>query len=208
MHSKLTPTYLLILIPFLLLVSCKHSRKAPSIDLIGHDVPDIPNQEARALFQSGLNDIEKRDYGAARESFSEANKICPNNPEILNGIGATFSQTGNPTRGIEYFERALKIDSNFFHAYANLGASLNQMGQFAEAKRIFNLGLARPKANRFYRSEILFNLANSYYQEEDYDSSLVFLDSAKRTSGPGKMYDMVIRAENDIHSKMPLPIKR
>lgn len=205
MRRKRTVPYYILLVLFFTCISCKYKNKPPNVDIVLHNNPDIPNKEAKVLFERGLSCIEQGDYGGARRCFSEANHECPNVPVILNGIGSTFSQTGNPALGNTYFERALKIDSDFMHSYTNMGASLNLLSQFENAKEIFRLGLARPSATKFYRSELFLNLANSYYLEGEYDSALVFIDSAKMNSRHGKIYDLAVQAQIAINRKMPLP---
>jgi tetratricopeptide (TPR) repeat protein len=189
-------------------VSCKHKHTPPSTDVVLHHTPDIPDNEARVIFENGLHFIDQGNYGDARQCFFEANRKCPNVPVILNAIGATFSQTGNPQRGNTYFERALTIDSNFINSYPNLGASLNTMMRYEEAKHIFRLGLARTSMDSFNRSSLFLNLANSYFLEREYDSASVFLDSAKTNSRHGKVYNMAVRAQSEINGKTPLPVKK
>jgi Tfp pilus assembly protein PilF len=175
------------------------------LNIILHGNSEISNKEAKAIFESGLRFVEQGDYGTARQRFFEANHECPNNPVILNAIGGTFSQTGNPDRGNTYFERALKLDSNFINSYTNFGSSLNLTMRFEEAKQIFRLGLARSLIDSFNRSSLFLNLANSYFLNKEYDSALIFIDSAKANSGHGRIYNLAVQAQSQINIRIPLP---
>lgn len=208
MKRKQSVPYHLVLVIFLICVSCRHKKPPHNVDIILHDNSQIPNKEARAIFESGLGFVEQGDYGAARRRFFEANHQCPNNPTILNAIGGTFSQTGSPDQGNTYFERALKLDSNFINSYINFGSSLNMMMRFEEAKQIFRLGLARPSIDSFNRSSLFLSLANSYFLDKDYDSASVFIDSAIKNSGHGRIYKLALQARGQINSRQPLPVKK
>jgi Tfp pilus assembly protein PilF len=171
MRCKQILLFPIFLISLLDCCSCKQRRTPPSVDVVLHQNLDIPDKEARDIFGKGLHFIEQGKYSDARQCFFDANRKCPNIPVIINAIGSTFSQTGNPERGNTYYERALKIDSSFINSYSNYGASLNSMMRCEEAKHIFRLGLARPSLDSFNRSSLFLNLANSYFLEKDNDST-------------------------------------
>jgi Tfp pilus assembly protein PilF len=208
MRRKQTFPYYILLIPLFLCGNCRNKRTARDEDIILRGGSAISNKEAREIFEIGLHSVEQGDYGTARQRFLEADHACPNNPEILNSIGGTYTQTGNPERGISYFARALKIDSNYINSYANFGASLNHIMRFEDAKQIFRRGLGRPSDNRYERSVLFLNLANSYFSEKEYDSALVFIDSAKKYSGRGRVYELALKAQSQINVKMPQPATR
>jgi len=208
MKRKQAVLFSAVLVPFLICVSRRHKKPTRNVEIILRDNSGIPNKEARTIFENGLRLVEQGDYGAARLRFSEANQVCPNNPTILNAIGGTFSQTGSPKQGNEYFERALKLDSNFINTYSNFGSSLNQMMRFEEARQIFRLGLTRPSIDSFGRSSLFLNLANSYFLEKEYDSASAFVDSAITNSRHGRIYKLAIQARGQINSRSPLPAKK
>jgi len=208
MRLKQTVPYYIVFITFFICASCKHKNAAPSIDIVLRGNLEISDKKARAIFERGLRFIEEGDYGTARKRFFEANRECPNNPTILNAIGSTFSQTGNPDLGNTYFERALKIDSNFINSYANFGASLNLTMRLDEAKQVLRLGLARDSKDSSNRSLLFLNLANSYFLNKEYDSALEFIDSTKRNAGHGRVYNLALQAQSEVNIRMPQPATR
>lgn len=208
MVRKQTAPYYVVLSILLICAACKYKTKPPNTDLVLHGNPEIKNKAARAIFEEGLHFIELGDYGSARKRFFDANRACPDNPFILNAIGGTFSQTGSPDKGNTYFERALKLDSNYLITYANLGGSLNLTMRYEEAKQIFHLGLIRPTHDSLSRSSLFLNLANTYFLNKEYDSALVFLDSAKAHSGHSRIYGLALEAQAAINRKFPIPVKK
>lgn len=197
--------YHLTIILLLFFASCAHRQSGQNADIIWHGSSQIPIKEARAIFDEGIHFVEQGDYGNARRCFSKANRECPNIPIVLDALGNISAKTGDPEKGITYYARALNIDSDFVNSYTNWGSALDIILQFEQAKGIARLGLARPSFDKYDRASLFYSLASTYFLEKQYDSALIFIDSAKRNSGHGRIYDLATKTEIQVKSKMSLP---
>jgi len=159
------------------LPSCRHEDKKSlhDYDVISHKDNDIPNKEASAYFEKGLQYVEKEDYANAKNAFIKADDACPNTPVILNAIGNTIIHTDIPENGAPYYERA---------------------------KHIFYLGLARPSTYKTDRRALFLNLAYSYCLEKEYNQALIFLDSAKSGANHDQIYNAAEEADKLIRTNI------
>ncbi|HEY5000086.1 MAG TPA: type IV pilus biogenesis/stability protein PilW [Usitatibacter sp.] len=89
-----------------------------------------------AYNMQGLIYMEVHEDGQARESFSQALKMSPNNPEVLNNYGWFLCLRDEPDRGLEMMHRA--ASDNFYptpeKAYLSAGLCLRRLGRMQEAE--------------------------------------------------------------------------
>jgi len=198
MHRKKKYTLILtwiILQSFFTFFGCKNEKKNAEIhDIILRDDSQIKNEKAKKWFEKGLWYVEHQKYETAKDCFIAADKAYPNAPIILNAIGNAKLRAEGADSTSQYFERALKLDSDFIKTYANYGFCLNWMKHYEEAKKILYLGLRRnpEHLNKIDRSVLYFNLATSYYLLGDYQISLTLLDSAKQGLPEEGLYNNIM----------------
>ena len=80
--------------------------------------------------------MELKEDGPARESFSQALRLQPNNPEVLNNYGWFLCTRNESQRGLELMQRA--TTDNFYptpeKAQLSIGLCLRRMGRNQEAE--------------------------------------------------------------------------
>lgn len=89
-----------------------------------------------AYNMQGLIFMELREDGPAREAFSQALRLSPNNPEVMNNYGWFLCLRNDPQRGLELMKRAT-TDTLYptpEKAYLSAGMCLRRMGRVAEAE--------------------------------------------------------------------------
>ena len=95
------------------------------------------NNESRALLQGALVDFEAKKYDAALAKLAEADKKSPDDPFVLNLLGAAHTKKKNFAEAKRYFDRALARQPGFFPAKFNVGELLFLEGRNKEALEFF-----------------------------------------------------------------------
>jgi tetratricopeptide (TPR) repeat protein len=133
---------------------------------------------AEALYGIGSACLEQQKNKEARESFERALKLRSRYPGTLpnawNNLGILSAREGDTTAAIEYFQRALQIDSAHPIALLNLGNAYRQKKDWSEAKttlqRALDSGPDDPEVN--------YSLAMVYAQLDDADHAYEYLKQA------------------------------
>ena len=90
----------------------------------------------QAYNMQGLVYMELREDVAARESFDQALRLSPNNPEVLNNFGWFLCLRNDAQRGLGMMQRAAA--DNYYptpeKAYLSAGLCLRRIGRAAEAE--------------------------------------------------------------------------
>lgn len=83
--------------------------------------------EKRRLYadamQSGVERVDRGDYGVALGFFESALKVAPDSIEARLALGACYESIGDPIRAIREYRAILATNPNDADAYANLGTS-------------------------------------------------------------------------------------
>lgn len=94
------------------------------------------------LNKLGQDSFDKKDYVTAIVYFKKYLAINPNNADICNTIGYLFREIGGKYQNfdpqIEYFEKAIAIDSNYKFALRNLALTYPFIGKYEEAINCFH----------------------------------------------------------------------
>jgi tetratricopeptide (TPR) repeat protein len=77
---------------------------------------------------------KEKNYIRAKQLLNEAIDIEPNNVTILNNLGTTCIELGEPKNAIGYYKKAIQIDPNNVNAHYNLGAICYNLKQLKGAK--------------------------------------------------------------------------
>ena len=95
--------------------------------------------------------LKQRDYQAAAEFFTKANKLDDDYWDAQNYLGYAYYSLGLQQKAEEAFQRAIDIDPENAVAYANLGIALLKKGDYALAEkcgdRALRLFPSLPQAN-------------------------------------------------------------
>jgi len=74
---------------------------------------ETPAQDrARPFNDDGVYLFQRRDYGAARESFEEALRFQPKDPAVLYNLGQCFDRQNIPDKAELYYRQCLEQDAN------------------------------------------------------------------------------------------------
>jgi len=87
---------------------------------------------AKALCERARVDVERGEFGVAREQFEQAQQLCPDLPELWIGQGSLDLHAGDPTSAEERFRTALDLEKSG-RAWSGLGLALCAQGRFREA---------------------------------------------------------------------------
>jgi tetratricopeptide (TPR) repeat protein len=97
------------------------------------------------LLNSAKDLFNKRDYQRSQALFSEVLKKDDKNSEAYFHLGNIFHLNGEIGKAIKAFDRVLTIDPCHTDAAISLSVLYNDIGQYQEAKRIFDMANERVK---------------------------------------------------------------
>jgi type IV pilus assembly protein PilF len=128
---------------------------------------------ADAYSVRGLIQMDMADNRQAEESFLQAIKLAPNNPDFNNNYGWFLCQTGRERQSMAYFDAALKS-----RAYQSPAKALNNAGECsmkindrAAAERHFSQAFKIDPGNLVTNA----NLGRLYYDTRDYTRAQFYL---------------------------------
>lgn len=105
------------------------------------------NRESRALLHDIMADFDAKKYDDAQSKLLDLEKKVPDDPFILNLLGAVDTKRKNFTAARGYFDRALEKQPDFFPAKFNLGELLFLERKYPEAADFFRQMLQNDPAN-------------------------------------------------------------
>ncbi len=95
-----------------------------------------------------------------------------------NNMGINYTKKGNYDQAITYFKKAIETDSSLTNAYYNLGSVYKCIGNRDKSIKAFQL-LLRNDPND---DEAAYLLAGLYFEKQDYEKALIYLNSVEKTS--------------------------
>lgn len=98
--------------------------------------------------------------------------------EHYNELGITYTKKGSYEQAISYFKKAIESDSSLTNAYYNLGSVYKHTGNKDKALKAFQL-LLRNCPND---DETAYLIASLYFEKQDYEKALIYLNSIEKTS--------------------------
>ena len=135
-----------------------------------------------AYNMQGLVYMELREDGPARESFDQALRLSPNNPEVLNNFGWFLCLRSETERGMSMMDRAAAdpLYSTPEKAYFSSGLCMKRNGRAKEAEeRMRKAVLIRPDM-----VGALYNLAELSFDRGAYKDAENYLVRSMRLSVP------------------------
>jgi tetratricopeptide (TPR) repeat protein len=123
---------------------------------------NITNPKARKLFNNGLALVKKNDYLNAASLFKKANKIEPDNSEILNSLALSSFNLNKKQSAYKLFEKAIKFDKTFAYSYTNYAYCLNKEREFQKAINHLDRGLKYVNTDKT-KAIFYYTLAISYF---------------------------------------------
>lgn len=95
------------------------------------------NRETRDSLHVVMADFEAKKYDAALAKLTDLEKQMPDDPFILNLLGAIHTKKKDFANARKYFDRSLEKQPDFFPAKFNLGELLFLERQYAESLAFF-----------------------------------------------------------------------
>jgi len=130
----------------------------------------------------GLIYMELREDALARQSFDEALRRAPGDPDVLNNYGWFLCLRGDPARGMEYFTRVLAMP-----LYATPEKPLLNAGLCARLQKRNDEAEAYLRRSLAIRPELagaLYNLAEILYEKGNVREAEVYLLRYMRITEP------------------------
>ena len=142
---------------------------------------------ADAYSVRGLIYMDIGENKLAEDSFLQAIKLSPNNPDFSNNYGWFLCQNDRAPQSIAYFESAMKVHSYQSPAKAmyNAGVCSLKLKDLAAAEKYFSQAFQYDPANLSTSA----NLAKLYFDRGDYERARFF--AGRVTRGDGAKADML-----------------
>lgn len=112
----------------------------------------------KPLIEKALADFEKKKYADALEKLKEAEKATPDDPFVLNLIGAAYTKQKEYDTAKTYFEKAISQNPDFFPARFNLGEILFLQKQYPQALGFFTNMLREAPGNELLQFKVVLSL--------------------------------------------------
>jgi tetratricopeptide (TPR) repeat protein len=111
------------------------------------------NEQAQALYRTGMAEVKNGKTREAIASFEQALQLAPRDKVLLNAAGGACNLDGDFEKARTYYLESLKADPDFAPARQNLGVLLYSLGRFGEAETQFRI-----VAGRANQSQAVANL--------------------------------------------------
>jgi tetratricopeptide (TPR) repeat protein len=98
---------------------------------------DMDASSYTAHYILGFVRSSERKWEEAHGHLKEANRLKPNNPEILRCLGWVLFNMGQRPQGIVTLERALNLDNDSTLTLCDLGVAYLDLKNFSKAKALF-----------------------------------------------------------------------
>ncbi len=119
-------------------------------------------------YNLGLAYLNLKQNQAAVDELTEARRLNPREPTVLNNLGLAHDGAGDSLGAIEITREALKLDPTLIEAHNNLGAFLFEREQFDQARLEFTAVLARDPSSLSAR----FNLARTLAAQGEHEPAI------------------------------------
>ena len=110
----------------------------PPVSAAELNVPD----GARREYDAGMTALNLKNWPEAKTRFEKALALYPQYARASTGLGVVFMNTGEPARGRQAFEAALRFDDHLAAAALNLGLIAYREKRYPEAENLLNKSLA------------------------------------------------------------------
>lgn len=176
---------------------------APKAIELLQDAIKINDKNENALLLLAKIHFDNKDVEQSKKLFERLKQINPTS-EVLNYLGLFKLEKQNFTAAIEYFQKALKLETQNNKAeqtaqYAyNLASAYFLNGWLDEAQKYFTQAICLDSNNIDYH----YSLAYLYYQQKAYDKALFELDFIKSIDQNHNLtnilYAMIIGKQGDL----------
>lgn len=114
-----------LILGVLILSACASKKESPQM------------KQAGLYFGAGTQSLMDQQYTEALKSLLQADKLDPNNSEILNNLGMAYYFKEEKDMAIKTLKRSLEADKNNSDAKVNLASIYYKDGRIEEAEKIY-----------------------------------------------------------------------
>ncbi len=128
----------------------------------------------------GRDYFERGFYQDAIRELLDAVKLNPDSPDLPNQLGLALSMNGDRRDAADEFRRALELNPHYVEARLNLAIVYNEMGQYDDAMREFNVERLKDHEQENLSPEVRSYLAESHMMLGDtYRNVGVLVDASQ-----------------------------
>jgi tetratricopeptide (TPR) repeat protein len=125
---------------------------------------------ANNYFALGQANLYLDRFGEAEAAFVKVRSLDPKKATGDYGLGLTYSKQGIYAKAIDHFEKAIRLDKDFYDGYAEIGYAYADMGEIDEAKAILEFLEQKDPALANTLSQYIYqvdkpNFSTVYYPE-------------------------------------------
>ncbi|MCG2630152.1 tetratricopeptide repeat protein [Bradyrhizobium sp. WYCCWR 13023] len=153
---------------------CFHAQQPDAaVEWIGRAVQQAPKAEYLLSLATVLERQGRLED--ARQHFSKASSLKPDDASLWNHIGNLLWQLGHKDEAAKHLQQALKLNPNYWEAAHNGGMLLLELGRHAEAVECFDVTekLNRTSAALHQMRAVCLSALNRFDEAEaDYEKSI------------------------------------
>ncbi|MBT3181155.1 MAG: tetratricopeptide repeat protein [Deltaproteobacteria bacterium] len=94
-------------------------------------------KQVRELITLGKQHFDNKEYDRAEQYLQKVLHLNVKYADVFNMLGVVAHVKGRFASAIDYFTRALEINSNYTEAALNLAVLYNDLGQYDDAKKLY-----------------------------------------------------------------------
>ena len=106
-----------------------------------HEQAEARRLTWKAELKAKKKDMPKVDYEEQIARFKEVIELDPADVLGYFSLGTVYLDSGRKREAMETFEKAVDVDPSHSSSYYGLGLSLEALGDFEKAKKIYNRGI-------------------------------------------------------------------
>lgn len=123
----------------------------------------------------GYSHARLQNYPEAEEAFKQYIAQRPDDSNPYDSYAEMLMKIGKHDESIEYYRKALSIDSGFINSYTGIAANLNLLNRHAEARSMLN-DMLDDSLMKHQRQALLWALCISYVDEDSLDRAIAVLE--------------------------------
>ena len=100
-----------------------------------------------AIFLEAANYQIKEDYANELQALAKALPIAPDNAMLMNKLGRVYRRLGLHQKALEYYKKAIALDSSITVAHSNMGAVYLVTEQYEQARPYYERAIAMAREN-------------------------------------------------------------
>jgi predicted O-linked N-acetylglucosamine transferase (SPINDLY family) len=134
---------------------------------------DLRSDKPEIYLNLGLANKGLKKFNEAKENFIKFSEHFPDDWRAPYNLGVLFFDSGAYEQAIHSFLRALKLNSNAFDIFLNLGTAYFKIWKYSEAERYLVEANKRARGNQ----QAAFNLAQLHIENNRFRDALFLLES-------------------------------